>query len=205
MQMSRRGFTLLELVVVCVILAVLLGIGYGVLARYQATAALNAATDRMAAELANAKGQAQAFGLPQTRNNQPLPSPLPASQAQAPGPNALIGRIVEKVAGNSLQVTKQWYIGDVGGKGRRVEVRFSNLPRLPMTTTTAGDQGCSLEVVQQPNTVLASVAFEADGRPNLLNNSVSGAIYLALGPNTNDPEFEVSISPIGAVAKQKIR
>lgn len=203
--MRRRGFTLLELAVVCLILALLLGVGYGQLARYRANTALNAAVDRLVAELGNAKGQAQAFGLPHTRNNLPLPSPLPAAQAQGGDQNPLGGRIVEKVAGNGLSVTKQWFIGDTGGTGRRLEIRFQNLPRLPMTTTTAGDQGCSLEVVQAPGTVLASVAFEADGRPNLIDSAVSGAIYLGLGPNLSDPEYEITISPIGAISKQKLR
>ncbi len=202
--MRRQGFSLLELVIVCVILGILLVLGYGMLVQYRIRTELNAATERLVAELGNAKGQAQAFGLSQARNAGALPSPLPGSVAQGTSQDALVGRIVEKTAGNVLKVTKQWYIGDANGH-RRVEVRFQNLPALPMALTNNADQGLSLEIVRQPNTVLASFAFEPDGHVNLVNSTVAGAIYMAAGPNTSDPEFEISISPIGTVAKKKIR
>lgn len=189
---------------VCVILAVLLALGYGMLVKYRINTELNAATERIAAELGNAKGQAQAFGLGHARNGAPLPSPLPGSLAQGTAQGVLVGRIVEKTPGNVLKVTKQWYLGDPNGH-RRVEIRFQNLPCVPMALTNNQDQGISLEIVREPNTVLASVPFEPDGHVNLVNSTVAGAIYMASGPNSTDPEFEISISPIGTVAKKKIR
>lgn len=203
--MDRRGFTLLELAIVILLLSIVLAIGYGSLSRYRASLALSQAAERMTAELGNTKGQAQAFGLPHLRNNQPLPSPPPVAGTQQ-GDNSVQARIVEKIYGAQFpKVTKQWTIGDVGGQGKRLEVRFANLPLVPFNPNSSAEQGVALEVFQQPNTQLATIAFQPDGRPHLLDETIAGAIYLGLGPNPSDAEFEIEISPIGAITKKKLR
>ena len=189
--MRRRGFTLIEIMVVVLTLAVLLGLATGALARYRATVALNTAVDRLLAELQSAQQQSRTLAL------DPLHA-VKAVQTHTPG-TPLVGRILEKLPGEPQRISKEWSFAE---GSQTLTLESNNLPRIEYEPA---DQGLQLQILEKSGNnlrVLVSVPFRSNGElvPLVASPPSGGSITIGNGYTKQ----RVSISPIGKITRENL-
>lgn len=139
--MRKRGFSLLELLVILAIFAVLLALVAGSISRYRANTSLVESSRRLTAEITNQLTDARAGGQLQVRNNVELSTtPLTAAAVNATGPIEV--RISEGTP-QGINKLKQFPLLDDGNF--QLSISATNLPSVPLVTN-GSDTGRVMEI-----------------------------------------------------------
>lgn len=160
--MRRRAFSLIEILVVCAVLAVLAGLAAGAYSRYRANLNMVQASARMTAEVTNTQQQARSSGQVQMRGGLELTaSPLtPVVVTDVQGTPKI--RIFEG-SGLGLRALRQSYLLD--DTMVTLKVTATNLPDKPLVLT---DTGLVMEFGVEPGgggtfQRLFTIPFNPDG------------------------------------------
>lgn len=197
--MRKRGFSLIELLIVLLILALLTGLGAGAYARYRNNLRMVQSSQRLATELVNAQQQARTSGQVQTRAGVELSA---APLAAAPVTNqrgTLECRIYE---GSTLGIrnVKKFYVID--DTLYFLTINATNVPNVPLVV---GDTGLVMEVGITQGAVgvfqrLFTIPFNPDGTVALPLDTEPARIIVDNGIYRR----QVEISRIGKVTESRL-
>ena len=197
--MSRRAFSLLELMVVLAIAAVLFALGAGAYARYRSNLRLVQSTQRLASELTNLQTSARAFGQPQMRGGLEL-----TSVANATAANVSQGSIEARVYEGSpqaLRAVKRFWLCD--DDRYEVELYATNVCDQPML---ANDLGLVMEVgytasSRGPYTRLFTIPINPDGSILLPTELEPARIVLSNGIQRR----MVEVTRVGKIKESRLQ
>lgn len=204
MRKSSGGFTLVELAMLVLVLAILLAIGLPFLQRMRDRNAINAAADQLKGEVQFAQGEAKAYGVPIADDLKTAPLTDEAVDVLPGGPGYVVGRIRQRpAAAQPAQTLKFFKLGprDVIG------LQFENLPLIDLATTS-DLTGTILELGTTPGeelndavfTPVASLAFDANGELLLNDTSQLGIINLGEVPSHF---YVIDVDQLGKVTLKK--
>lgn len=197
--MRKRAFTLIEIMVVCAILAILATLVAGAYGRYRANLNMVQASARLTAEITNTQQQARSSGQLQVRAGVELSSsPLTAATVvNVQGTPKL--RVYEGSA-LGLRGLKQTYLLD--DTLVKLTISATNLPNVPMVL---GDTGLVMEVgVDQGGSGafqrLFTIPFNPDGTVALPLDTEPARITLDNGIYKR----QIEISRVGKVKELRL-
>lgn len=201
--MRKRAFTLIEIMVVCAILAVLAALLAGAYSRYRANLNMVQASARLAAEVNNTQQLARTSGQVQMRGGLELTAnPLPAATVtNVLGTPKL--RVYDCSTLGGLRQVKQAYLLD--DTLVQMKVTATNLPNVPVVSGNAGDAGLVMEFgVDQGGTGtfqrLFTIPFNPDGTVALPLDTEPARITLDNGIYKR----QVEISRVGKVKELRL-
>ncbi|MBT9584905.1 prepilin-type N-terminal cleavage/methylation domain-containing protein [bacterium] len=197
--MRKRGFSLIELLIVFLLLALLAGLGAGAYARYRNNLSMVQSSQRLATELVNAQQQARTSGQVQMRAGVELSA---APLAAAPVVNqrgTLECRIYE---GSTLGIrnVKKFYVLD--DTLYVLTINATNVPNVPLVV---GDTGLVMEVGITQGAVgvfqrLFTIPFNPDGTVALPLDTEPARIIVDNGIYRR----QVEISRVGKVTESRL-
>jgi prepilin-type N-terminal cleavage/methylation domain-containing protein len=197
--MRRRAFTLLEIIVVCAILAILAALLVGAYSRYRQNLNLVTASQRLQAEIINIQQQAHNSGQVQMRGGVELSAaPLTASTVTDVLGTPQI-RIFEG-SGLGLRGLKKIYLLD--DSAVKFKITATNVPNVPMVL---GDTGLVMEFgVDQGGSGafqrLFTIPFNPDGTVALPLDTEPARITL----DNSIYKRQVEISKVGKVKELRL-
>lgn len=201
--MRKRAFTLIEIMVVCALLALLATLAAGAYSRYRANLNMVQASARLAAEITNAQQLARSSGQVQMRGGLELSaSPLTAATVTDVQGTAKL-RVYECSAQGGLRGMKQAYLLD--DTLVKLKITATNLPNVPVVSGNAGDSGLVMEFgVDQGGTGtfqrLFTIPFNPDGTVALPLDTEPARITLDNGIYKR----QVEISRVGKVKELRL-
>lgn len=194
-QKKKRAFSLIELMVVILILAILIVMGIGMFRRYRATTALRTAIEKIVNDVQSTTRQlARSSGCPH------LGVTRSTASNSAVG-TTLCGRILRKRAGVVAEALETFTLGDEGGTGSALTITdVTRLPLIDYSPLTA--QGLALEIGQGRGgnfVQLFCIPIEPDGTlytdPTQTTGVKTGSFIISNGYSKS----LIEISPNGTV------
>lgn len=201
--MRKRAFTLIEILVVCSILAILATLLAGAYSRYRSNLNMVQASARLSAEISNTQQLARTSGQVQTRGGVELSTnPLTAATVTNVQGTAKL-RVYQCSAQGGLKGVKQAYLLD--DTLVALKITATNLPDVPVVSGIAGDSGVVLEVgVDQGGSGtfqrLFTIPFNPDGTVTLPLDTEPARITLDNGIYKR----RVEISRVGKVKELRL-
>ncbi|MBX3172715.1 MAG: prepilin-type N-terminal cleavage/methylation domain-containing protein [Candidatus Eremiobacteraeota bacterium] len=204
--MRKRAFTLIEIMVVCTILALLATLLAGAYSRYRANLNMVQASARLTAEITNTQQLARSAGQVQMRGGIELAAnPLTAATVNNVQGTAKL-RIYQcsndPLAGGLRQVKQAYLLDDTLIK---LKITATNLPDVPVVSGIAGDSGLVIEFgVDQGGTGafqrLFTIPFNPDGTVALPLDTEPARITLDNGVYKR----QIEISRVGKVKELRL-
>jgi prepilin-type N-terminal cleavage/methylation domain-containing protein len=195
--MRKRGFSLLELLVILAIVSVLLALVAGAISRYRANTALVESSRRLTAEITNQLTEARAGGQLQVRNNLELATtPLTAATVNATGP---IEVRISDGSPQGIRNLKQFPL--IEDANFQLSITATNLPSVPLVTP-GNDTGRVMEVgiAGAPFQRLFTVLINADGTVALPLDTEPARITL----NNGNYSRQIEIGRLGKVREFRL-
>lgn len=195
----KRGFTVIELMVVLSLLALLAALGVGAYARYRNNTSMVQSSKRLAAELVNAQQEAHNAGQVQVRGGIELGTAPLTPVAVSNQRGTVECRIY---VGSNLGINKVKRFNLLDDSLYALSVSATNLPDVPLVL---GDTGLVMEVGLTQGGVgafqrLFTIPFNADGTVTLPLDTEPGRIVFDNGIYKR----YVEISRIGKVKEDRL-
>lgn len=201
--MRKRAFSLIEIMVVCAVLALLATLAAGAYSRYRANLNMVQASARLAAEMTNCQQLARSSGQVQMRGGVELTAnPLAAATVTAVTGTPKV-RIYECSALGGLRPVKQLYLLD--DTQVALKVTATNVPNAPVVSGGSGDSGLVLEFGVDaggggPFQRLFTIPFNPDGTVALPLDTEPARITLDNGIY----QRRVEVSRVGKVKEIRL-
>ncbi|MFN8607617.1 MAG: prepilin-type N-terminal cleavage/methylation domain-containing protein [Vulcanimicrobiota bacterium] len=197
--MRKRAFSLIEIMVVCAILALLAALLAGAYSRYRTNLNLVTASQRLQAEIVNTQQQARNSGQVQMRAGVELAA-APLAAATVNNVQGTPQLRVYEGSGLGLRGLKKIYLLD--DTLVKFKITATNLPNVPLVL---GDTGLVIEFGVDQGGVgtfqrLFTIPFNPDGTVALPLDTESARITLDNGVYKR----QVEISKVGKVKEQRI-
>lgn len=198
-SMRKRAFTLIEIMVVCAVLALLAALVAGAYSRYRANLNMVQASARLAAEITNTQQQARNSGQVQMRGGVEL-SAAPLTAAIVANVQGTPKIRIYEASNLGLRGIKQTYLLD--DTLVKFTITATNLPNVPVVLGDSGlvmefgvDQGGSGAFVR-----LFTIPFNPDGTVALPLDTEPARITLDNGVYKR----RVEISKVGKVKELRL-
>ena len=197
--MRKRAFTLIEIMVVCAIVAILATLVAGAYSRYRANLNMVQASSRLSAEITNTQQQARNSGQVQVRGGLEL-SAAPLAAVTVTNVNGTPRFRIFEGSGLGLRGLKQAYLLD--DTLVKLTITATNLPDVPLVL---GDTGLVMEFgVDQGGTGtfqrLFTIPFNPDGTVALPLDTEPARITMDNGIYKR----QIEISKVGKVKELRL-